>query len=640
MSVKSVLSMQADSAGALQEALDIASRLSPGNVSQVEVTIKGEIRLEKALRVQGNAVPIRIKGENGILDGGFRVTGFQPVRINGVEAWRAPIDRAYGERLQFDQLFVNGSRRFRPQFPEEKPSGFCGLAEEPDGSLREMVKDDWITSNKLFRYRGQLPEFAHPEELELHVMHCWLHERAKIASLDPEHNLIRTEAGTRFCVLDHEYCALVNVFECLKKPGQYYYDRRECCLYYIPTEGENIETAEVVIPLADALLQFADCEDVEVLKLAFRYVSGRCDYRETVQREETPERFVTETQRQGECEMGGCIQFVDCRDCRVSRCGFEHLGAYGVDIVGVAQDIFVEHCAFTDMGSGALKTQHDDEHGVHMTGIRFADNTVNGYGTAYHAACAVLLAQAAGGTVENNDISDGEYTAISCGWTWGYENIGYYGNRICGNHLYNIGKNRLDDMGAIYTLGVQPFTVISGNHIHDVISSSPVCFGIYLDEGSSCMTVEGNLVYRVSGDAIRIHYGRDNIVRHNICASCKGALLNCSRKEEHVQIYAMENVFFNENQKMIRIPAGTPSLVSNGNLFFADGKTPLFSRTAFQPEETFFPMEEWIGGTGNDTLSTVEDPGFVDRHAGDYRLRSQSPAAKQYGGALEQWIVR
>ena len=390
--------------------------------------------------------------------------------------------------------------------------------------------------------------------------------------------------------------------------------------------------------MASALLQMEHFSNIMLEGVTFRYVAGKSDYCEEIIREGHPYSFITKTQRQSECEMGGAIQFKDCYDCKIEKCRFEHIGMYGVDVIGNSRDISVEYCDFQDMGCGALKTERDDLKHIHIANICFAHNIVNGYGKVYHAACAVLLTKVTGCSVEYNEICDGEYSAISCGWTWGYENTGYCGNRICDNHLYDIGKNRLDDMGAIHTLGIQPFTVIRGNHIYDITSDGPSCFGIYLDEGSSCITVENNLVYHINGEGIHIHYGRNNIVCHNIVAACEGSLLHCTRSEEHIQFYVMENVFYNKNQKMVRIRKDNFGLIANGNFYYANGKDLLFSRTLFDPEETFGTMEEWIRGTGNDTLSRVEDPLFVDREGGDFRLSKETPVLKQWGDTFSKWV--
>lgn len=603
-----------------------------------EIVIEGEILLQEPLFGHDIHVPLVFKGKNAVLDGGFRVRGFYDVTVNGINAWCAPISGEQAGNLQLDQLYVNGERRYRPVFPENDSRGFSGVVTEKDGILREMVKEDWITSNNRFRYHGELPEFADPKSLELHILHCWVHERLNVVSVDSAQSLINTETGTRFCVLDTERCQLVNVFECLKKPGQYYYDKSKSLLYYIPKEGETPDNAEVIVPLAGALLRFESCSDITMEGISFRYVAGRSDYFKEVTSKDYQDRFITTTHSQSECEMGGSVEFHDCCDCRIWNCCFENIGVYGVSVSGNSHHISVENCTFQEMGCGALKTEHDNLHYIHISDIRFVHNTVKGYGRVYHSACAVLMTKVTGCSVEQNEICDGEYSGISCGWTWGYENTGYCGNRICDNHLYNIGKDRLDDMGAIYTLGIQPFTVISGNHIHDITTEGPACFGIYLDEGSSCMTVEDNLVYRVNGEGIHIHYGRDNIVRHNIVAVCERSLLHCTRSEDHIQFYVTENVFYNKNQRMFRVKKDNFGVISNGNFYYADGKDVLFSRTLYEPEERFTTMDEWILVTGNDTMSKVEDPLFVDKEGGDFRLSAESPVLKLWGKAFSKWV--
>ncbi len=77
------------------------------------------------------------------------------------------------------------------------------------------------------------------------------------------------------------------------------------------------------------------------------------------------------------------------------------------------------------------------------------------------------------------------YTAISVGWTWGYQKSPCCGNLIEFNHLHDIGQGMLSDMGGIYTLGIQEGTVLRNNVIHDINSYSYGGWGIYPDEGSA-----------------------------------------------------------------------------------------------------------------------------------------------------------
>jgi len=111
---------------------------------------------------------------------------------------------------------------------------------------------------------------------------------------------------------------------------------------------------------------------------------------------------------------------------------------------------------------------------------------------------------AAGNIITHNHIHDLYYTGISAGWRWGYNESVARDNLIEKNHIHDIGQGWLSDMGGIYTLGVQPGTVLRGNLIHDVNKASYGGWAIYLDEGSSHIIVENNICYRINENAPRV----------------------------------------------------------------------------------------------------------------------------------------
>jgi len=149
----------------------------------------------------------------------------------------------------------------------------------------------------------------------------------------------------------------------------------------------------------------------------------------------------------------------------------------------------------------------------------------------YPSAIGVWVGQSSRNTISHNHIHDLFYTAISVGWTWGYAPNQCAGTLIEFNHLHHIGKDMLSDMGAIYTLGVQPGTVIRNNLIHDVQSFTYGGWGIYTDEGSSNLVIENNIVYRTKSAGFHQHYGRENLVRNNIFAFGKEFQLMRTRAE-------------------------------------------------------------------------------------------------------------
>ena len=63
------------------------------------------------------------------------------------------------------------------------------------------------------------------------------------------------------------------------------------------------------------------------------------------------------------------------------------------------------------------------------------------------------------------------------------------------------------------------YLVIKNNYIHDIVSKSSGSTGIsavYLDGCQCDVTMEGNIVENVDGDAFKINGGRDNVVKNNI----------------------------------------------------------------------------------------------------------------------------
>jgi parallel beta-helix repeat protein len=89
---------------------------------------------------------------------------------------------------------------------------------------------------------------------------------------------------------------------------------------------------------------------------------------------------------------------------------------------------------------------------------------------------------------------------------------------IQGNYVYNTGQHILCDQGGIYTLGVQPGTVITGNVVKNVYSYAGLMWCIYLEDGLSNIAVSNNVVYGTGWAALFHHYGANNTIVNNVFA--------------------------------------------------------------------------------------------------------------------------
>ena len=164
--------------------------------------------------------------------------------------------------------------------------------------------------------------------------------------------------------------------------------------------------------------------------------------------------------------------------------------------------------------------------------------------------------------------------------------------------------------------------MIRNNVVHDVLPTPlmPVggC-GIYLDEGSSEILVEKNIVYDVGAAAFTQHYGKGNTVRNNIFAFAGHDPICCSRPEEHLSYTFDHNIVLSDKGQATsdhHSPLKTKTEFSRNLYWDLSGKEPLFSGVTFA---------QWQA-TGRDKDSQIADPRFADAPHRDFRLLPESPA--------------
>ncbi|MBN1441261.1 MAG: right-handed parallel beta-helix repeat-containing protein [Planctomycetes bacterium] len=561
------------------------------------------------------------EGERPVLSGGRRISGW----TRGEEGrWRAQIEDAKGGKWVFSQLFVDDQRRFRPRLPKE---GYYSIAEElpPSPRAGDRGHDTFGVSP------GQLrADWKNLGDVEVVAFHQWSASRMRIAGIDAEKNSVSFTGHTLSSGWWGKYLKghrffVANVAEALDRPGEWYLDRPAGELTYIPREGESPESTEVIAPRLDQLVIVRGdvkerrwVEHIRLQGLTFAHTRWSLP----------PEG---QAFPQADIGLSAAITARGARDVAISGCAVRHTGGYAIAFGSGCRNNRVEDCELVDLAGGGIKIGHEGtgswgdvgrvpEDPEEIVSHHTVRNCLIAHGGRLHpASVGVWIGHSPHNTVEHNDVFDLYYTGFSVGWIWGYRDSHAHHNRIAFNHVHTIGQGVLSDMGAIYTLGVSPGTVIENNHFHDVRSFSYGGWGLYTDEGSSGILMRNNLVYRCSKGAFHQHYGKENRITNNILAFSEEHQIQRTRTEEHISFFFEKNIVYWDNE--------SPLLGGNWkdnnfrldrNIYWNVGRPIVFPGG--------LSIEQWREERKQDIHSLIADPLLADPKSDDFRLRDGSPA--------------
>jgi hypothetical protein len=560
-------------------------------------------------------------GEQPVISGGRTITGFVETEVHGQRAWVVDVPGVANCSWSFTELWVDGDRRFRPILPKEGEF----LIETPyDASFEGTWSDTVGKGTNRFGYaEGDInPEWTNLQDVEIVILSLWRSLRAKLDRVDAGERVAYLDRNSRMR-LTYDFgktgaaYSVENVFEALDTPGEWYLDKAEGKLFYLPMPGELIDTAEVVAPYLCTLLEITGgrLEKVPGQKILnthpFLIFRGLA-----LSHTEWPEPQSLATIGQSADMIPGAVSLTDAHHVAFEECSFTHVGTYGIAFEEKCWDNRVIRCTIDDMGAGGVKIWH----GCGRNTV--ADCDIGNGGHLFPPAAGVLIGDAPSNIVVHNDIHDLFYTGVSVGWLWGYDENQSGGNVIEWNHIHHLGKGKLSDMGGIYTLGMQAGTRLRYNLIHDVWSRTYGGWAIYPDEGSSHLLIENNICYDTKCAPFHQHFGLENIVQNNIFAFGKEAQIERGRRESHVSFTFERNIIAFSEGVLLRAssrakPWSPEDVVFQNNCYFDTGGRPI--------EAEGMSFEEWQK-TGQDTHSIVADPMFADLDARDFTLASNSPA--------------
>ena len=565
------------------------------------------------------AAPITWKAyrnEKPVLSGGVRVTGFKKGEGG---RWTAPAPAGIVEgRWKFRQLFVNGRRANRTRLPK---NGYYRVMSTP-GMPKEQPS--WNYPSDKFEFSpGEIrADWTNLGDVEIRVLHFWIDTHLLIKEVDEAARIVTFDRTSRARFVDDfspqgaRYFA-ENVREALEDPGQWYLDRQAGVVHYLPIPGEDMRKADVIAPRLPAILRLEGrpeegkwVEHVAFEGLVFRYAEYD---------------LPPDDSGSGQAADGvpGAVWARGARHVRIEGCEVSQCGTYGIQLADGCRRVAIVGNELADLGAGGVRlsgSTADGPESLRTGEAAISDNHIHDCGQIWLSAVGILLQHADRNLIAHNHVHNINYSGISVGWVWGYTPSVSRDNIIEFNHVHDIGKGLLSDMGGIYTLGVSPGTVIRNNVFHDIRSHGYGGWGIYTDEGSTDILIENNVVYRTKTGGFHQHYGKENIIRNNIFAFAGEGQLQRSRdNEDHLSFTFERNIVYWAEGPLLHSNWTNRRYRLDRNLYFNVAGRPINcagrSFQAWQAE-------------GQDRHSRVADPMFVSPPEGDYRLKKGSPALK------------
>jgi hypothetical protein len=477
--------------------------------------------------------------ETPVLEAGVQVTGWTQA---GGNIWKAPLDRAGKLRA----LYVNDKRAFMAS-KTINSQGCYGTYTITAGQAAWA----WESGSQCAGAKYSQSDFpaiaANSDDLEIETATTWTSAIVGVRQ-------VTTDGGSRVALFQQPGAAIaqgafngnaqvggshkvMNAYEFLDTPGEFYFDKTSRTLYYYKSDAENMAAASVFAPnnVTTVLRVAGASTSSHARNLTFSGLTVRHSdwnlmnvagsvYKQAQQGNLSAIAYAKQNFHayyyRNVDTAPAAVQLQNADGILLQRNRIQHTGADGISMVNDVQGSQLIGNYTGDVAGSAISVGHPqhvylgdytatnhEKYPAQVEGLCKNIDIKNNYlydsAVLFNGHSPISAYFVDTLTVQHNRIEKAPWSGITLGWGWwnfdgssgsiapGRPTTTARNNTISYNQIVDTVQ-RLGDTAPIYTLGSQPGTTITNNYLQGVPSGHK--YGLHPDEGSAYLTFRDNVL--------------------------------------------------------------------------------------------------------------------------------------------------
>lgn len=278
-------------------------------------------------------------------EGDAIISGGSLLKLNWTFYDRGIYKAAIPANTVIDQLYINGKRQRMARFPNAIEGKNVFDTWQLNHEAKPDPNTDALSPTRIANWKS-------PEGGYIHAMHAylWGDMHWHIKGKNPDGSLME-EGGwqnNRPSPKHPVFRIVENIFEELDTPGEWYFNKEESQLYYMPSKGIDISKATVEIVRLKELIEFNGSKENPVKGIELKGFVFRHAARTFMENKEPLLRSDWTVYR------GGAIVFNGSENCRITDCEFDQVGGNAVFVNNYNRKLLFKGCYIHHAGANGI----------------------------------------------------------------------------------------------------------------------------------------------------------------------------------------------------------------------------------------------------------------------------------------------